>query len=148
MIFGVAFSILTASTWLSTASRQIYISHHRTSEFMQHSNKNDNNIVRCLRCSAPFDWTKLGKSNHSHYTMRQLVKYSKKWNSYDLIANVNDLNNENNVVVKWFKIRETFRMHFNCYNIYTHWSTSNIRFSNALHSIESIFIPPLIMHWK
>ena len=32
--------------------------------------------------------------------MCQLVMYSKKWNSFDLIANVNDLNNVNNVVVK------------------------------------------------
>ena len=32
--------------------------------------------------------------------MWQLVKYSKKWNSFDLIANVDDLNNLNNFIVK------------------------------------------------
>ena len=32
--------------------------------------------------------------------MWQLVKYSKKWNSFDLIADVDDLNNLNNFIVK------------------------------------------------
>ena len=32
----------------------------------------------------------------------KLVKYSKKWNSFDLIADVDELNNLNNVVVRKF----------------------------------------------
>ena len=44
---------------------------------------------------------------HSHYTIWQLVKYIKKWNSFDLITNVDGLNNFNNVVVKRIKTCET-----------------------------------------
>ena len=39
--------------------------------------------------------------------MWQLVKYSKRWNSFDLIADVDDLNNLNNFVVKELIFLET-----------------------------------------
>ena len=45
---------------------------------------------------------------HSHYTIWQLVKHSKKWNSLDLIADVDGLITMNNVVVKRIKILENF----------------------------------------
>ena len=40
--------------------------------------------------------------------MRQLVKYSKKSNIFDLIADVDGLNNLNNVEVKRIKTPEKF----------------------------------------
>ena len=67
------------------------------------NNKNDNNIVRCLRRSGSLNKTKEQQPFTLHNVTAskvQQVKYSKKWNSFDLIADVDDLNNLNNFVGK------------------------------------------------
>ena len=64
--------------------------------------------------------------------MWQLVKYSKKWNSFDLIADVDDLNNLNNFVVKELIFLKTSE----CNSIATISTLvetlSNIRISNVV----------------
>ena len=108
-------------------------------------------VVPLLFQFVLFNGTIQRNSNCSHYTMWQLVKYCKKWNSFDYIVDVDGLNNLNNVVVKRIKICENFWMHFNCYNIYTHWSTFKLndqQISNGLCSINSILMPSLTMHWS
>ena len=64
--------------------------------------------------------------------MWQLLKYSKMWNSFDLIAGVDDLNNLNNFKVKEFIFLKTSE----CNSIATISSLvetlSNIRVSNVV----------------
>ena len=74
MIFELSFSILTTSTWLSIASRQIYISHHRTKDFVKHITSQMSTTLFNTSI-IPFHETKHGNSNSLHYTMLQLVKH-------------------------------------------------------------------------
>ena len=65
----------------------------------------------CDAFIVPVHWKKQRNSNRSHYTMWQQVKHNKRWNSFDLIADVDDLNNLNNFVVKEFIFVKTSECH-------------------------------------